>query len=410
MLNSQLHVSDPALAPIAEKMAAGESLSYDDGVALYRSRDVHGIGRLANFVREKLHGDKTFYNRNRHINYTNVCALSCKFCSFYRKRGEEGAYEMPVEQVIATARKAADAGATEVHIVGGLHPWLKFDYYLDMLRGIRTECPGLHIKAFTAIEIVHFTRVARMEIGDVLSRLREAGLGSLPGGGAEIFDDRVHAEVFKGKVGENKWFEVHRTAHALGIYSNATMLYGHVETPEERVGHLVKLRALQAESLENCQMPNADCQMDSIRNPQSAIGNPKACINCVIPLSFIPEDSDLGALPGPTGLTDLKTLAIARLMLDNIAHIKAFWIMQSIHLSQLSLDWGVDDLDGTVEWYDITKGGSGAAGPAKSVHQHLHVEDIKRLIREARRTPVERDTLYREMVREPANAELAAAR
>ena len=249
MLNPRLHVVDPALIPVAEKVTAGEGLSYDDGVALYKSRDVHGIGRLANFVREKLHGDKTFYNRNRHINYTNVCALSCKFCSFYRKRGEEGAYEMPLEQVIATAHKAADAGATEVHIVGGLHPWLKFDYYLDMLRGIRTECPELHIKAFTAIEIVHFSRVARMSIRDVLFNLREAGLGSLPGGGAEIFDDRVHAEVFKGKVGENKWFEVHRTAHELGIYSNATMLYGHVETPEERVGHLIKLRELQAESL-----------------------------------------------------------------------------------------------------------------------------------------------------------------
>jgi len=242
-------VTDPALLPIAEKVVAGESLSHADGLALYGSRDIHGIGRLANFVREQLHGDKTYYNRNRHINYTNVCALSCKFCSFYRKRGEEGAYEMPVEQVVATARKAADAGATEVHIVGGLHPWLKFDYYLDMLRGIRQECPQLHIKAFTAIEIVHFTRVARMSIEEVLTALRDAGLGSLPGGGAEIFDDRVHDEVFKGKVGANKWFDVHRTAHRLGIYTNATMLYGHVETIEERVRHLIRLRELQRESL-----------------------------------------------------------------------------------------------------------------------------------------------------------------
>jgi aminodeoxyfutalosine synthase len=376
MLPPQLRVSDPALVPVAEKVGAGGSLAYDDGVALYRSRDIHGIGRLANFVREKLHGDKTFYNRNRHINYTNVCALSCKFCSFYRKRGEEGAYEMPLEQVIATARKAADAGSTEVHIVGGLHPWLNFDYYVDMLRGIRQECPELHIKAFTAIEIVHFSRVARMEIREILSRLKEAGLGSLPGGGAEIFDDRVHAEVFKGKVGENKWFEVHRTAHELGIYSNATMLYGHVETPEERVKHLIKLRELQRESL----------------------ASRDASFNCVIPLSFIPEDSELGNLPGPTGLTDLKTLAIARLMLDNIAHIKAFWIMQSIHLSQLSLDWGVDDLDGTVVWYDITK------REGHGVHQEMHVEDIKRLIRETGRTPVERDTLYRELKRDPEPA------
>src|SRR6476660_5770738 len=186
-------VTDPTLLPICEKVIAGENLSHADGVALYQSRDLHGIGRLANFVREKLHGDRTYYNRNRHINYTNVCALSCKFCSFYRKRGEEGAYEMPLEQVIATAVKARDAGATEVHIVGGLHPWLKFDYYTDMLKGIRHACPRLHIKAFTAIEIVHFTRVARMSIREVLEALREAGLGSLPGGGAEIFDDRVHS-------------------------------------------------------------------------------------------------------------------------------------------------------------------------------------------------------------------------
>src|SRR3954463_10665921 len=174
-----MHVSDTSLLPIRERVLAGESLSYADGVALYRSRDIHGIGRLANFVREKLHGDQTFYNRNRHINYTNVCALNCKFCSFYRKRGEEGAYEMPVEQVVATAKKAADSGATEVHIVGGLHPWLKFDYYLEMMRGIRRECPALHIKAFTAIEIVHFTRIAKMSVREVLSALKEAGLGSL---------------------------------------------------------------------------------------------------------------------------------------------------------------------------------------------------------------------------------------
>src|SRR5688572_24758808 len=287
-MDQNLTINDPALAPVREKVLAGEWLSHDDGVALYRSRDLHGVGRLANFVRERLHGDRTYFNRNRHINYTNVCALSCKFCSFYRKRGEAGAYEMPVEQVVATAHKAFEAGATEVHIVGGLHPWLKFDYYLDMLRGIRAACPALHVKAFTAIEIVHFSRVARMSIREVLMALSEAGLGSLPGGGAEIFDDRVHDEVFKGKVRADRWFDVHRTAHSLGIHSNATMLYGHVETPEERINHLVKLRDLQAESL----------------------ASSRAHFNCIIPLSFIPENSELGHLPGPTGLTDLKTLAI----------------------------------------------------------------------------------------------------
>jgi aminodeoxyfutalosine synthase len=370
-------IGDRALRPVAERLLAGEVLSQGDGEALFGSRDVHAIGRMANFVRQRLHGKVAYYNRNRHINYTNVCALSCKFCSFYRKRGEEGAYEMPVEQVVATAKKAAEAGASEVHIVGGLHPWMKFDYYLDMLRGIKRECPGLHIKAFTAIEIVHFSRVARMSVAEVLSALKEAGLGSLPGGGAEIFDDRVHDEVFKGKVRANRWFDVHRTAHALGIYTNATMLYGHVETVAERVGHLIKLRELQAESLAGMKG-----------------GTGRACLNCVIPLSFIPEGSELGHLPGNTGLSDLKTLAIARLMLDNIAHIKAFWIMQSIHLSQVALSWGCDDLDGTVVWYDITK------REGHGVHQQMHVSDIKRLIREAGYEPVERDTLYRAVVRD----------
>ncbi|HEV2293310.1 MAG TPA: aminofutalosine synthase MqnE [Tepidisphaeraceae bacterium] len=401
--------ADPTLMPIARKVMAGESLARADGVALYQSRDLHGIGRLANFVRERLHGDKAFYNRNRHINYTNVCALSCKFCSFYRKRGEEGAYEMPLEQVIEIAKNAADAGATEVHIVGGLHPWLKFDYYLDLLRGIRRECPDLHIKAFTAIEIVHFSRVARTSIREVLTALRDAGLGSLPGGGAEIFDDRVHDEVFKGKVRADRWFDVHRTAHSLGIYSNATMLYGHVETIEERVNHLIALRELQAESLAAMQHARSEEEAAVSASSLRASVPPclRACFNCVIPLSFIPEGSELGSLPGPTGLTDLKTLAIARLMLDNIAHIKAFWIMQGVGLSQVALDWGCDDLDGTVVWYDITKrreGGVGGGGG--TTHQELHESDIRRLIREAGRVPVERDTLYREIRRNPAGGDV----
>jgi aminodeoxyfutalosine synthase len=420
---SELRVTDPALRPIAEKVIAGEPLSLEDGLALFASRDVHGIGRLANVVRERLHGDRTYYNRNRHINYTNVCALSCKFCSFYRKRGEEGAYEMSVDQVVATARQAWDAGATEVHIVGGLHPWLKFDYYLDMLRGVRAECPNLHVKAFTAIEIIHYSRIARLSVREVLVALKDAGLGSLPGGGAEIFDDRVHDEVFKGKVRADRWFDVHRTAHSLGIYTNATMLYGHVETIAERVRHMIALRELQQESLQRMgsgfgvegsvpeNKPRAEAVGDSVasreekgdgghfppRNPEPRPLNPRlACFNCVIPLSFIPENSELGYLPGNTGLSDLKTLAIARLMIPNIAHVKAFWIMQGVHLSQLALDWGCDDLDGTVVWYDITK------REGDGVHQHLHVADIRRLIREAGRVPIERDTLYQEVRRDVA--------
>ncbi len=390
-----LHVTDPALEPIREKILANQWLSEAEGIALYNSRDIFGIGRLANYVRESKHGKAAFYNRNRHINYTNVCALSCKFCSFYRKRGEAGAYEMPVEQVIATAKQAADSGATEVHIVGGLHPWLKFDYYLDILRGIRRECPSLHIKAFTAIEIVHFSRIAKISIRDVLVALRDAGLGSLPGGGAEIFDDRVHDEAFKGKVREDKWFEVHRTAHELGIFTNATMLYGHIEGVAERVRHMVKLREAQENAV--CSSRHAVRVFDAANGkPQTA----NAFFNCLIPLSFIPDHSEFGNLPGPTGLTDLKTLAISRLMIPNIEHIKAFWIMQSIHLSQVSLSWGVDDLDGTVVWYDITK--REAAGGAGN-HQEMHVSTIQRLVREAGYEPVERDTLYHRIDRESAS-------
>jgi aminodeoxyfutalosine synthase len=425
MLTDVFQPGDPAVKPVAEKVLAQEPLNLADGVALAQSRDLFSIGRLANHLRQRLHGNRTYYNRNRHINYTNVCALSCKFCSFYRKRGEEGAYEMPVEQVIATARKAADAGATEVHIVGGLHPWLKFDYYLDMLRGIRRECPDLHIKAFTAIEIVHFSRIARMTLRDVLSALREAGLGSMPGGGAEIFDDRVHDEAFKGKVRADKWFEVHRTAHSLGIYTNATMLYGHVERVEERISHLIKLRELQAESLsadaekrgggdtetrrrgdaetnETTENPSPSLRAPASPRPRAS-SSTTAHFNCMIPLSFIPEGSELGNLPGPTGLTDLKTLAIARLMLDNIRHIKAFWIMQGIGLSQVALDWGCDDLDGTVVWYDITK------RQGDGTHQELHVRDIERLIRESGHEPVERDTLYRRVIRDAATDRVARA-
>ena len=398
MAADPFRISDPALRPVAAKVREGVPLSFADGQKLAHSRDIHGIGRLANAVRERLHGRRTYYNRNRHINYTNVCALSCKFCSFYRKRGEAGAYEMSVEQVVDVAEKAWEGGATEVHIVGGLHPWKKFDYYLDFLNGIRDRCPGLHVKGFTAIEIVHFSRIARMPVEDVLTQLKGAGLGSLPGGGAEIFDDRVHDEAFKGKVREDKWFAVHRAAHDLGLFSNATMLYGHIEGEDERVNHLVKLRDHQAESLKRMGLdPEVPPTPEQTKTAIERDG--KSCFNCVIPLSFIPEHSELGHLPGPTGLTDLKTLAISRLICNNIAHIKSFWIMQGTGLSQLSLDYGVNDLDGTVVWYDITKR-QGGGGTTK---QELHVDTLERLIRDSGHEPVERDTLYRPIVRDAGN-------
>lgn len=376
-----------ALQQIADKVRAGSRLSLEEGLACYQEMGIHELGELADTVRQRLHGRRTYYNINRHINYTNYCVLRCAFCSFYRpypktdpampslSLASDGGYELSVAQVVEQARQASQAGATEVHIVGGLHPKLPFEYYQDLCRGIRDACPGLHIKAFTAIEIIHFSRISkpRLSIREVLEKLREAGLGSLPGGGAEIFDDRVHKEAFKAKVGEQGWFDVHRTAHELGIFSNATILYGHIETPAERIGHLIKLREHQDVSL----------------------AERSAHFNCVIPLSFIPEDSSLSHLPGPTGLDDLRTLAVTRLMLDNFPHVKAFWIMQSPKLAQISLSWGVDDLDGTVVYYDITKREGGG-----TTHQELGVEQIRRLIREAGCEPVERDTLYRPVIRE----------
>ena len=395
------------LSAVAEKVEAGVRLSAEDGELLYSSRNLHEIGRLADTVRRRRHGDHAYYNVNRHINYTNYCVLRCKFCSFYRPypaareadRGTGGmapasgsaahvetggslnlhadeAYELSVEEISGLAQEAYAGGATEVHIVGGLHPKLPFSYYLDLVGAIRAACPRICIKAFTAIEIIHFTRISkpRRTIREVLEQLRAAGLDCLPGGGAEIFDDRVHGEVYRAKVGEQGWFDVHRVAHELGIPTNATMLYGHVETPAERITHLLKLREHQDESLR---------------------ARP-AAFNCFVPLPFIPEGSELAHLPGPTGLDDLKTLAVSRLMLDNIPHIKAFWIMQSPKLAQVSLSWGVDDLDGTVVQYDITK----RAGRAGSRHQELSVDELHRLIREAGFVPVERDSLYRRIRRD----------
>ncbi len=436
---------DPRLEPIRSKVLAGARLDAADGLALFRTRDIFTLGELANQVRERWHGRRAYYNINRHINYTNYCVLRCKFCSFYRaypgkgsegsrdqgieaeieesrdseieKRGIKGSrdqgikvatpglshlptcppahghrggdangdapsgwrspgYEYSLDDIVTMAADAYARGATEVHIVGGLHPKLPFSYYTDLCRAIKGRCPKLHIKAFTAIEIVHFTRITkpRLSIAEVLTALRDAGLDSLPGGGAEIFDDRVHAEAFKNKVGEQHWFDVHRVAHELGIPSNATMLYGHIESLEERLSHMLKLREHQDASL----------------------AGRRAAFQCFVPLSFIPEGSEFADLPGPTGLDDLRTLAVSRLMLDNFPHVKAFWIMHSPKLAQVALNWGVDDFDGTIEWYDITK----REGRGTN-RQALTVPEIHRLLREAGCEPVERDTLYRAVAREP---------
>lgn len=375
---------DQALSPIADKVYAGERLSAEDGLTLLRSRDIWTIGELANHVRQTLHGKTTYYNVNRHINYSNICALSCKFCAFHRKKGQDGAYEDSTEKVVEQAKSAAAAGATELHIVGGLHPFLPFSYYTDMLSAIREAVPTIHIKAFTAVEIVHLARISKRpnDLPGVLSDLRDAGLGSLPGGGAEVFDDRVHDEAFKGKIRSDKWLDVHREAHKLGLMSNATMLYGHIESLEDRIHHFCMLREAQDEAIE-----------------QGHAGR----FQTIIPLPFFPDESELEHLPGPSGLDNLRMLAVSRLMLDNFAHVKSFWIMQTLAVSQVALDYGVDDLDGTVVWYDITKVGGA------DTHQEVGVNDLRQAITEAGYEPVERDTLYRRIERDGAEWRVAEA-
>lgn len=375
-------VMDRSLERISDKVYAGQRLSPDDGLALLRSFDLATIGQLADHVRRQRHQTTTYYNVNRHLNYTNICALSCKFCSFYRKKGDDGTYEYTPREIADQAAAAAEAGATEIHIVGGLHPYLPFHYYVDMLAAIREAAPQLHIKAFTAVEIVHLARIDRRprNVAGVLSDLQAAGLGSLPGGGAEVFDDRVHDKAYRGKIRSDRWIQVHREAHRLGLMSNATILYGHIETLQDRVQHFELLRQAQDEAI--------------------ADGDPGR-FQTVIPLPFIPDHSELEHLPGPTAQDDLKMLAVSRLMLDNFDHVKAFWIMQTLEFSQLALHYGVDDIDGTVVWYDITKvGGS-------DTHQEVSVGDLRHAVREAGFVPIERDTLYRRVQRDGAHWKVA---
>ena len=385
----------------------------DDGRLLFDTADIWGVCELADLVRRRLHGDAAYYNINRHFNYSNVCALSCKFCEFYRKAGDDGAYTRDLDHARREALKAVESGATEMHIVGGLHPTLPFDHYPAMLRAIREEAPRLHLKAFTAVEIVHLAKVARVyKQGDrragirwVLERLKEAGLGSLPGGGAEVFDDRVHDEAFKGKIRSDVWLDVHRVAHELGLNTNATILYGHIEQRQERLVHMDMLRRAQDEALLRLgYQPDAEGVVTltrrGVRAPTPDMNSLEAgaggYFQTIIPLPFFPDGSELEHLPGPGGLENLRTLAVARLMLDNFPHVKAFWIMQTLAMATLMLQSGADDLDGTVVWYDITKVGGA------STHQETTVADLCRAAREAGMKPVERDTLYRRVRREQA--------
>ena len=414
--------TDPALDPIRDKVLAGDRLSLDDGTTLYATRDLWSVIELADLVRRRMHGDKAYYNINRHLNYSNVCALSCKFCEFYRKKGEAGEYTRDMEYIRAEGRKAVESGATEMHIVGGLNPYLPFDYYTEMLRELSIVAPGVHLKAFTAVELVHLARIAKVYKRDdiksgvrwVLERLKEAGLGSLPGGGAEVFDERVHKEAFKTKIGAHEWLDVHLVAHELGLNTNCTMLYGHVDQRNERLRHMEILRRSQDQALarlgyegdpsayiakgipeaEQITAPVITLNRDDAELPTPAMSDRGGYYQTITPLPFFPDGSALESLPGPSGLENLRTIVITRLMLDNFPHVKAFWIMQTLPMAQLMLEAGADDIDGTVVWYDITK----AVG--EHTHQETTVADLQHAITEAGFTPVERDTLYREVVRD----------
>ncbi len=353
---------DASLKPIYDKVAAGIRLDREDGAALFASPDLLGVGALAQMVRERLHGNKAFYIYNQHINYSNICVNGCKFCAFSRKAGEAGAYEMSLEEIFGKVKERAHEPITEVHIVGGCHPDLPFSFYLDMLKGIKRLRPEVHLQAFTAVEIAHLAGKADLSIPDTLLALKEAGLGSLPGGGAEVFSPRIRQSLCPEKLSPEGWLSVAQTAHRLGMNTNATMLYGHLETPEERVDHLVKLREAQ----------------DVTRG-----------FLAFIPLAFHPANTGLSNLSGPSAIDDLKTLAVSRLMLDNIPHIKAFWVMLGPKMAQISLCFGVDDVDGTVMEERITHM-AGAQTP-----QGLTRKQLRALIREAGCEPVERDTVYR---------------
>lgn len=347
---------------IADKVHAREPLSLEDGVFLYRYPDLLAVGSLANAVRERMHGDRTFFNINFHINPTNVCEADCQFCSFARLQpGMPQAYTMSLDEIRNKLVEREGQPVTEIHIVSGLHGGMPFSWYTDTLRVLKEVRPDIHLKAFTAVEIHYFARKYGKSYEEVLRELIDAGLGSMPGGGAEIFDERVRRKICRDKATADEWLDVHRTAHRLGLRSNCTMLYGTVESLEDRVDHMLRLRALQDET---------------------------GGFQTFIPLAFHPDGNRLGKLPGPTGVDDLRTYAVGRLMLHNIPHIKAYWIMIGLKTAQIAQSFGVDDLDGTVQEEKIYHM-AGADTP-----QAMTRTDLIRLIREAGRRAVERDTLY----------------
>jgi len=362
-------ITSAGLRDVADRLDGGVRLDMEDGVRLFAAPDLLAVGWLANREREKRHGGRTFFNHNIRLEATNVCVASCLFCSFARLQpGDAGAYTMSLEQAWNKLRERADQPLTEVHVVNGLHPDLPWDYYLEMLRGFKRIRPEIHLKCFTAVEIAFFSELYGMTDEQVLRDLMDAGLDSLPGGGAEVFSERVRRKICHDKADADRYLAIHRLAHRLGMRSNVTMLYGHIETDEERVDHMLRARALQDET---------------------------GGFQAFIPLAFHPDNNRMEKLPAPTAADTLRVHAVSRLMLDNVPHVKAFWIATGVGVAQTSLWFGVDDLDGTVEEERIYHM-AGAPTP-----EAMTPAELSRLIRIAGREPVERDTLYN-VVSQPA--------
>ncbi|NOR22807.1 MAG: aminofutalosine synthase MqnE [Desulforhopalus sp.] len=355
------YINNAGFGPILEKVNAKERLSFDEGRQLYNSNDILALGYLANIVRKRLNGDNSYFIYNQHINYSNICTNLCKFCAFGCEKDSDLAYEMSVEDVKQKVRDRLDEPITEVHMVGGIHPDLPFEYYLELLRGIKEVRPELHIQAFTCVEIAHLAGLADKSVEETLKLLMDAGLGSLPGGGAEVFSPRIRELTCEKKISGRDWLEISKIAHKQGLNTNATMLYGHIETIEERLEHLQALREAQDET-----------------NGFLAF----------IPLSFHPKNTAMSDLSRTTGIDDLKNVAVARLMLDNFPHIKAYWVMIGPQMAQIALSFGADDMDGTVKEEVITH----MAGAETDLA--IGSTTLIRLIKEAGRVPVQRDTLY----------------
>lgn len=360
-------VRQSGLENIYQKVMDSERLSFEDGMKLFETRDLTTVGYLANIVRERLHGDRSFFVRNRQLNPTNICEYSCMFCSFYRREGEEGGYTMTMDEIARRVREGMNHGIQEIHITSGLHPNLPFSYYTDMLRTIKETAPHLHIKGFTAVEIEYYAHHYNMTIRQVLSELMSAGLEAMPGGGAEIFADRVRKKICDEKSTAEGWLAVHSMAHELGLLTNATMLYGHIERYEERVDHLMKLRDLQ---------------------DASKAKNAKGSFNTFIPLKYQHENNRLKNLPEVSAIEDLKMVAVPRLMLDNFPTVKAYWVVIGKRLAQMALSYGANEIEGTILEERIMS----MAG-TDSAHGMTERELIK-LIKDAGRKPVERDALY----------------